>query len=55
MQAASGKLRATSIKRQAASSKLLDIIALDKDTRGLEARDFTKINVFLGCLIWKAI
>jgi hypothetical protein len=54
VQAASFKPRAASLKLQAASGKLQDLVSFIKFQR-LEARDFTRINVFLGCLTWKLI
>jgi hypothetical protein len=54
VQAASFKRRAASLKLQAASCKLQDLVSFIK-LRELEARDFTRINVFLGCLTWKLI
>ncbi len=51
-QASSPVAKASSLKPQASSSKILDP---RKSFTDPEPRDFTKINVFLGCCTWNAI
>ena len=56
-QASSVKQQASSFKPQAASSRTLcpSYSLTSLSFSQLEARCFTRINVFLGCLTWKAI